>query len=81
MYNGVFFNGSQRTDTGIMDVKYVGNSWNDKISSVKVPRDTKLYLYKDADFKGGAMAVAGPKSMLLTDGWGNSASSFKIRYY
>jgi len=80
MYDGAFFNGSQRTETGIKDVKYVGNSWNDRISSVKVPKHTILYLFKDANYGGGLTWTAGPANRILTGGWGNNASSFKIQY-
>jgi len=74
------FGGSTRTETGSKDVSYVGSSWNDKISLVKVPKHAVLYLYKDAGYKGGVTWVIGPKSRLLTGSWNNKVSSFKIRY-
>jgi len=79
MYDGGWFNGRRRVDTGKMDVKYVGKSWNDKISSVKVPKHTILYLYKDSNFRGGSTWTIGPRNRRLGN-WGNKASSFKIRY-
>ena len=74
------FGGATRSEKGIKDVSYVGNTWNDKISLVQVPKYTTLYLYGDAGYKGGVTWTIGPKNRLLTGSWNNRASSFKIRY-
>jgi len=74
------FGGDKRSDSGVMDIPYIGNTWDNKVSLVQVPSNTALYLYKDAGYKGGTKFVFGPKAQLLIGDWNNAVSSFKIRY-
>ena len=74
------FGGDKRSDSGVMDIPYIGNTWDNKVSLVQVPSNTALYLYKDAGYKGGTKFVFGPTSQLLIGDWNNAVSSFKIRY-
>ena len=74
------FGGDKRSDSGVMDIPYIGNTWDNKVSLVQVPSNTSLFLYKDAGYKGGSTLVAGPKTQLLIGDWNNAVSSFKIRY-
>jgi hypothetical protein len=58
---------------------FVGSSWNDKISSVKIGPGIKCTFYNDRDFKGSTLAV-GPNEViydLSSRGFNDKVSSIK----
>lgn len=68
--------------------KFSGSNtnWNDKISSIKLGKNVKIYLYKDINF-GNLMTVLQGDCKnnklyptLHSYGWGDKISSFRVRY-
>ena len=61
------------------------NSWNDRLSSVKLGRNVKIVLYEHINFKGKSITLQANGSQqknyssLHSFGWGDKASSFKVR--
>ena len=67
------------------DIKFGAMGWNDKMSSVKVPKNLKLLLYQDINFGGQVAVVTGNVSNLHKfdrpgprADWGDSVSSAKV---
>lgn len=62
-----------------------GLKWNDRISSIKVGRGTRITLYQHANYRGTSISFEGDGtnnndiSNLHGLGWGNMVSSFKVR--
>ena len=61
------------------------NTWNDRISSIKVGKNAKITLYGDINYKGDNIPLLGTGSggvgnfpNLVSIGWNDKASSFKV---
>jgi len=60
-------------------------SWNDRLSSVKLGRNVKIILYEHINYKGASITIQADGnnqkdySNLHSYGWGDKASSFKVR--
>ena len=81
MYDGILFNGTSMSIAGIQDVAQIGGNLDNKISSVKVPANTVLHLYRDPNYQGTKKMITGPKNETFgTLGFGNKASSLQVRY-
>lgn len=79
LYEHTLYRGNQWAVTGPTNNKWVGGKWNDKISSVRVPRFARLTLYKHANYGGGARLLA--RNAPSLGGWNDQASSFRVKYY
>jgi len=61
-----------------------GESWNDKVSSIKVGKNTKVILYQDKDYKGSAKTIQGDCSAsknipnLNSISWNDKVTSLKV---
>jgi len=67
------------------DVAYVGDSWNDRVSSVHVPANTMVILYEHRDYQGARLVLTHDAVDLLyypgpgVDGsWNDVVSSIQI---
>lgn len=79
LYEHTLYRGNQWAVTGPVKNKWVGGNWNDRISSVRVPRFARLTLYKDANYGGGNVTFFNNRPGL--GGWNDKASSFRVKYY
>ena len=70
-----------RSARGNRDVGYVGKYWNDKFSSIYVPHNTWLGVYKHANYKGGGWGIRGPRYLPSIGGWNDKISSLRIRHF
>lgn len=55
-------------------------NWNDRISSLKVGSDIKVVLFEHINYQGKSFTIPGPAniSSLVSSGWNDRASSFRI---
>ena len=60
------------------DSNWVGGAWNDRVSSVKVAAGYKVTLYWDINYGGKTLVLSGDTANLVTLGFNDQASSFKI---
>ena len=56
-------------------VDYLGNSWNDEISSVKVPRGCRLKVFEHADFRGASRTFRSGRDSYIGRSWNDRISS------
>ena len=68
------------------DVSWVGDSWNDQISSIRVPAGRTVILYEHIDFEGASLTLTSDASDLRNypgpgaDGtWNDAVSSIRIQ--
>ena len=60
------------------DSNWVGGTWNDRISSVKVAAGYKVTLYWDINYAGKTLVLTGDNANLVPAGFNDQASSYKI---
>jgi hypothetical protein len=60
------------------DSSWVGTTWNDRISSVKVQSGYELDLYADINFGGGVVRLTAANANLAGVSFNDAASSFKL---
>ena len=60
------------------DSNWVGGTWNDRISSVKVAAGYKVTLYWDINYGGKTLVLTGDNANLVPAGFNDQASSYKI---
>jgi len=59
-------------------------NWNDRISSIKVGKNTKIILYEHTNYKGATITLLGTGSggvgnfPQMPSGWNDKVSSFKV---
>lgn len=56
-------------------VKWVGDRWNDTISSATVPRGCRLKLFEHRDFRGRVLSMRQGNNRWVGDRWNDKASS------
>jgi len=62
-----------------------GEKWNDRISSLKAGKDTRITLYQNSNYGGASVSFEGDGTYgaevpdLHVTGWGNAVSSLKVR--
>jgi len=62
-----------------------GESWNDKVSSLKVGKNTKVILYEHKDYRGSNTIIQGNcrnnnnMTKLTGIGWNDKVTSLKVR--
>jgi len=62
-----------------------GEKWNDRISSLKAGKDTRITLYQNSNYGGASVSFEGDGTNgaevpdLHATGWGNAVSSLKVR--
>ncbi len=61
------------------DSNWVGQTWNDRISSVRVPSGTQVELFFDINHGGRALAISSDAPNLVSLNFNDFASSFRIR--
>ena len=60
------------------------NTWNDRISSIKVGKNAKVILFADINYKGATITLLGTGSHgvgnfpTMPSGWNDKVSSFKV---
>ena len=60
------------------------DNWNDRISSIKVGKNTKIILFEHTNYKGATITLLGTGSggagnfAAMPSGWNDKASSFKV---
>ena len=60
-------------------VSWIGNEWNDKISSIKVPRGWKIEVFQDANYGGASKIIESDWTVTNYDlSWNDKISSIKI---
>jgi peptidase inhibitor family I36/beta/gamma crystallin len=77
IFSDVNFQGMSRAVVG--DERFVGDAWNDKISSIRIAPGYKIQVYVDANFGGGNLVLdrdwtAGGNQMA----WNDQISSIRI---
>lgn len=60
------------------DVDFVGWTWNDQISSIRIPPGRTVVLYQDWHFGGATLTLTGDVPDLRVYGWNDWASSMRI---
>lgn len=60
------------------DSNWVGGAWNDRVSSVKVAAGYKVTLFWDINYGGKTLVLTGDTANLVTLGFNDQASSYKI---
>ena len=60
------------------DSNWVGGAWNDRVSSVKVAAGYKVTLFQDINYAGKSLVLSGDTTNLVTLGFNDAASSFKL---
>ncbi|MEP6502959.1 MAG: peptidase inhibitor family I36 protein, partial [Betaproteobacteria bacterium] len=60
------------------DSSWVGTTWNDRISSVKVQSGYEADLYGDINFGGGVLKLTASNANLTASNFNDAASSFKL---
>jgi hypothetical protein len=75
-YEHVNFQGASFCATA--DSSWVGGTWNDRISSVKVAAGYKVTLYRDIDYGGKTLVLGGDAANLVSLGFNDQASSYRI---
>jgi hypothetical protein len=60
------------------DSNWVGGTWNDRVSSVKVAAGYKVTLFQDINYAGKSLVISGDTTNLVTLGFNDAASSFKL---
>jgi len=60
------------------DSNWVGSAWNDRVSSVKVAAGYKVTLYWDINYGGKALVLDGDAANLVSLGFNDQASSYRI---
>lgn len=61
------------------DSDWVGGTWNDRVSSVRVPAGYQVELYWDRNYGGRSLILNGDTPNLVTLQFNDKASSFRIR--
>lgn len=61
------------------DSSWVGAAWNDKASSLKVQAGQQVQLFRDIDYGGGSITVTGDEPNLVSRGFNDAMSSFKVQ--
>jgi hypothetical protein len=74
VWNEFLDGGDQGTAMSGEAVAYLGEGWNDTVSSVRVTRGCALTLYEHAGF-GGASVRFGPGTHDLADTWWNDRAT------
>ena len=62
-----------------VDSSWVGATWNDRVSSVKVQSGYQALLYRDVNYAGGVVALSGNVPDLGAQGFNDAMSSFKVQ--
>ena len=57
---------------------WVGSTWNDRISSVKVASGVTVVLYNDVNYGGSTLTVSANNANLVANNFNDLASSFKL---
>jgi chitosanase len=57
---------------------WVGQAWNDRISSVRVPAGWQVQLFADTRYGGRSLTLTADNSNLAGNGFNDTASSFKL---
>jgi hypothetical protein len=60
------------------DSSWVGSTWNDRISSVKVTAGYEVDLYGDINYGGGVLKLTANNANLSANSFNDAASSFKV---
>jgi hypothetical protein len=60
------------------DNAWVGATWNDKVSSVKVKSGYKVQLFEHSNYGGTSLTLAADTATLVSLGFNDKASSFKV---
>ena len=73
------YGGKQLCVNGIGDIDYIGNEWNDQISSVKVTPGYIVTMYFDRDLGGGGYYTSGNQADFRSFEFNDELSSLKVR--
>ena len=73
-FENIDFGGASLEITGSM--AYVGNDWNDRISSVKIPSEYKIVIYENSNFSGKYLILEGNQN--CNSFWNDKVSSVKV---
>lgn len=60
------------------DSGWIGSTWNDRISSVKVAPGYRVTLFNDINFGGSSLALTGDEPNLVNRGFNDLASSYRV---
>ncbi|MBO0953109.1 peptidase inhibitor family I36 protein [Fibrella forsythiae] len=73
------FTGATKNISSDWSVSSIGDSWNDAISSIRVPPGWKVTIYRDAGFQGRSMVIVGNWSVSgQFDEWNDQISSVRV---
>ncbi|MDH0864567.1 peptidase inhibitor family I36 protein [Mitsuaria sp. GD03876] len=57
---------------------WIGNAWNDRVSSVRVPAGFKVQLFADINYGGRSITLSADNANLVGAGFNDATSSLKI---
>jgi hypothetical protein len=66
------------TFTGTFNNSWIGNEWNDRISSIRLQSDVSIELFKDVNFGGQPTMLKADTPDLATLAFNDRVSSFKL---
>lgn len=76
VYQDINYGGSNKCFTS--DTTYVGNDWNDRMSSVKITPGYEVQLFEHSNYNGRALKLSGDTANLVSLGFNDIASSLRI---
>jgi Peptidase inhibitor family I36 len=78
LFDGASFQGD--SFTAASSVPWVGDGWNDRVSSILVPAGRQVTLYDDINYGGASLVLDAPGVVNLSDyDWNDRTSSLTIR--
>ena len=72
------FGGHKFTIRGNYDLSYIGDRWNDKVSSIACNPYCEVTIFEHRDFKGASRKF-GANIQYVGDGWNDRVSSARVR--
>jgi hypothetical protein len=82
LYEHQNFGGHTFTIRGDYDLSYIGDRWNDKVSSIACHPRCTFTIYADRDFRGARLITGGfPHVKYIGDDWNDRVSSAKLRCF
>lgn len=80
LYSDLNFTGPKKTISSDWSVSGMTDSWNDLISSIKIPEGWEITVYSDMSYGGASMTLNRNWTVAnWQDGWNDQISSIRIR--
>lgn len=84
LYEHRDFGGHKFTLRGSYNLSYIGDRWNDKVSSIACHSRCNITIYEHRDYQGGRFVfgyIGHPNTKYVGDGWNDRMSSAKVQCF